>query len=76
MTGSSGRLNSSAGYEPDSRDISTSGGSADTGLNELTVAPMSSRPSATVTSVTAPAQAAAHAPAMSAAASGPVRSVN
>src|SRR5512146_1298061 len=58
VTGSSGRLNSSAGEEPDISDTSTSGGSADTGQNALTVAPISSRPSATVTSVTAPAHAA------------------
>ena len=57
VTGSSARPNSSAGYDPDISDTSTSGGSADTGQNALTVAPTSSRPSATVTSVTAAAQA-------------------
>ena len=33
-------------------EISTSGGSSDTGQNALTVVPMSSRPSARLTSVT------------------------
>jgi hypothetical protein len=55
VTGSSARPNSSAGYDPAISDTSTSGGSADTGQKALTVAPTSSRPSATVTSVTAPA---------------------
>ena len=66
MTGSSARPNSSARYDPAISDTSTSGGSSDTGQNALTVAPTSSRPSATVTSVTpavhelqAPASAAA-----------------
>ena len=79
VTGSSARPNSSAGYDPDISDTSTSGGSADTGQNALTVAPTSSRPSATVSSVTAPAHAS-HAPATSAprgaGAGGLVRSVN
>jgi hypothetical protein len=38
-------------------DTSTSGGSSETGVNALTVVPMSSRSSAIVTSVTPAAQA-------------------
>ena len=79
VTGSAARPNSSAGYDPDISATSTSGGSTDTGQNALTVAPTSSRPSTTVTSVTAPAHAS-HAPATStlrvAGAGSGVRSVN
>ena len=79
VTGSAARPNSSAGYEAAISDTSTSGGSADTGQNALTVAPTSSRPSATVSSVTAEAHAS-HAPATPAprgtGAGHPVRSVN
>ena len=66
VTGSSARPNSSAGYDPAISDTRTSGGSSDTGQNALTVAPTSSRPSATVTSVT-PAVHEFSAPATSAA---------
>ena len=41
--GSDGRLSTSAGYEPAMSETSTSGGSSETGVNPLTVAPMSSR---------------------------------
>ena len=79
VTGSSIRPNSSAGYDPAISETMTSGGSTETGQNALTVAPTSSRPSATVTSVTAAAHAS-HARATSArrvtGAGSTVRSVN
>ena len=46
------RPSTSAGYEPAMSETSTSGGDCDTGQNALTVVPMSSRPSATITRVT------------------------
>ena len=76
VTGSSCWPNSSAGYDPDISDTSMSGGSADTGQNALTVAPTSSRPSATVTSVTPAAQAPATSAPRVTGAGRPVRSVN
>ena len=63
VTGSSARPNSSAGYDSAISDTATSGGSSDTGQNALTVAPTSSRPSATVTSVTPAAHASSAPPA-------------
>ena len=62
-------------------EISTSGGSSDTGQNALTVVPTSSRPSAMVTSVTPEAHAdsalASWAPDVRAAGESPkLRSVN
>ena len=71
VTGSSARPNTSAGYDPAISDTVTSGGSVDTGQNALTVAPTSSRPSATMTSVTPAAHEFS-----AAAASTTVRSVN
>ena len=55
--GSDGRLSTSAGYESAISDTTTMGGSRETGMNALTVVPMSSRSSAIVSSVTPAAQA-------------------
>ena len=52
MTGSLVPAEHLSRIRPGLSDTATSGGSSDTGQNALTVTPTSSRPSATVTSVT------------------------